>query len=287
MTEILYKVGFGAQRTSHEVYVIGEEGDGWLASFQYKKQATEWIKDKDDLVIIPSVYPFSLSRALANTRAFLKQIKHQTKADDLLFCFSSNNNFRNNSTTFIKYKGNRENFIRPFHFDSIKNFLLSNYSYVYFKEYNLEADDLLAIYNTIYLKRHEGWKPVIVSQDKDLLQVPGIHLNMDTKNHEKYSKSGELFEIDVVEGNRSLYKQMLTGDIIDNIPGYKHLTGKNLKKSLVEKIDEFDDELDMYWWVCSCYEPYYLEEDIESIVYELGVCLYMKRDWNDTFRLPI
>ena len=49
---------------------------------------------------------------------------------------------------------------------------------------------------------------MIVSVDKDMLTLPGLHL-----------RDGELVEISRLEADRNFYRQVLTGDASDNYPG--------------------------------------------------------------------
>lgn len=65
---------------------------------------------------------------------------------------------------------------------------------------DVEGDDVLGI---LY---EEG--DVIVSIDKDMLTLPGLHL-----------RDGEVQEVSRLEADRNFYTQVLTGDSTDNYPG--------------------------------------------------------------------
>lgn len=65
---------------------------------------------------------------------------------------------------------------------------------------DIEGDDVLGV---LY---EEG--DVIVSIDKDMLTLPGLHL-----------RDGEILEVSRLEADRSFYGQVLTGDTSDNYPG--------------------------------------------------------------------
>jgi 5'-3' exonuclease len=70
-----------------------------------------------------------------------------------------------------------------------------------------EADDAIATAaSTAYLNDH----PIMVSIDKDFDQVEGLHYN--------FVKREEYF-VSTDQGMKSFYKQILTGDTIDNIIG--------------------------------------------------------------------
>jgi DNA polymerase-1 len=65
---------------------------------------------------------------------------------------------------------------------------------------DIEGDDVLGV---LY---EEG--DVIVSIDKDMLTLPGLHL-----------RDGERMEVSRLEADRNFYAQVLTGDTSDNYPG--------------------------------------------------------------------
>jgi DNA polymerase-1 len=65
---------------------------------------------------------------------------------------------------------------------------------------DIEGDDVLGV---LY---EEG--DVIVSVDKDMLTIPGLHL-----------RDGEVREVSRLEADRSFYGQVLTGDSTDGYPG--------------------------------------------------------------------
>jgi len=92
---------------------------------------------------------------------------------------------------------------------------------------------------------------ICVSNDKDLLQLPGWHYNFVTK---------QLKLVSPLEGLRAFYKQLILGDRTDNIPGYDgKLRGECPKfiAKLQEPIDEMTEEWDMYDYV---YEQYLLQQ---------------------------
>jgi 5'-3' exonuclease len=73
----------------------------------------------------------------------------------------------------------------------------------------MEADDALGI-NQRPLGLGKSPETIICSIDKDLMQIPGHHYNFVKK---------ELSYVTEFEGLRSFYKQILTGDSGDDIPG--------------------------------------------------------------------
>lgn len=80
-----------------------------------------------------------------------------------------------------------------------------------------EADDLIAAYATAALA--QGWEAVIVSSDKDLMQLirPGVSMYDPIKN--KPVDEARVFEKFGVGPDRVADVQALIGDSADNVPG--------------------------------------------------------------------
>ena len=91
----------------------------------------------------------------------------------------------------------------------------------------LEADDVMGILATSS-KIVKGDK-VIVSPDKDLLQIPGIHL-----------QKGKLEEVEPWQGERQLWFQVLMGDSTDGYPGCPGIGAVKAERILAEA-DERDE----------------------------------------------
>ena len=119
------------------------------------------------------------------------------------------------------YKANRNEADRPTNLAWAKRWAIAKLSNFYRK--GLEADDLLGIYT--------GKDTVIWSTDKDLRQIPGEHLDEETREiitvkaegrlEEKHwvTESGNKLNKIYFEGLIGLYFQMLIGDSTDNILG--------------------------------------------------------------------
>ena len=125
----------------------------------------------------------------------------------------SESNFRNAIAVTAPYKGNRTA-AKPHHYDLIRDRLLT-----YWEFHGIigqEADDSLAQEQT-----EKGDKTVIVSIDKDMLQVPGWHYNFVNRTMQKLT---------FFEGFRNFCVQMLMGDKVDNIIGLHRVGIKTAQK---------------------------------------------------------
>jgi DNA polymerase I len=94
----------------------------------------------------------------------------------------------------------------------------------------IEADDALSLENI----NTDGHNSVIVSIDKDLLQVPGVHYNF---------VKDEFIEVSEYLGMYNFYTQVLVGDSVDNVKGCKG-AGKKKAADLLDKCSTEDEMYD-------------------------------------------
>jgi DNA polymerase-1 len=114
-------------------------------------------------------------------------------------------NFRNRLATIKPYKGTRSVQAKPLMYNDIRQYLLDAWDAGVV--YGQETDDEMAIRQTIDVA--DGFKSVIVAVDKDMLQVPGWHLNPN-KGFKNIGKKEAVYR---------QYAQCITGDATDNIGG--------------------------------------------------------------------
>ena len=290
--EVCFRVSAGAQIRRWLIYEEGEKD--WIKAYQYKKDAVEWInrydtrseEDKKEdpwFNCVLDSKPTSEKFALINTKKFIDNIASKLRTDDILICFGSvtGENFRDELATFKKYKDRPKD--KPHHYNAVKNYIKITYPFLEVDD-PLEDDDVLASMSITFQKLAEidphAVIPVICSHDKDMKQVPGMHLHTDTM---------ELFEVSAVEGLRNFYKQLISGDPTDTIPGIYQITGKKNSKEYAKHIDTLEDEYDMYNFVANLYATSlgtYRESDLDCILWEIGNLLYLKRNWYETWEIP-
>ena len=115
---------------------------------------------------------------------------------EMVMALGSNTNFRYSISS--TYKSNRRKYRRPAGYAKLREWLSETWPIVRYK--NLEADDAIGI----SVKKDD----VIVSGDKDLKTIPGLHL-LDE----------EIVEITERQADMNFYKQILVGDRADNFFG--------------------------------------------------------------------
>lgn len=110
-------------------------------------------------------------------------------------------NFRDQ--IYDAYKANRKDKPKPRHLSFCRDYLIINYNAI--ESFGAEADDYIATRAT-----ELGEDAIIVSVDKDFLQVPCTFYNF---------VKGEFTRVTPEQGMQFFYKQILTGDTVDNIKG--------------------------------------------------------------------
>lgn len=169
-------------------------------------------------------------------------------------------NFRNTLAKTAVYKGNRTQ-PKPKHLPVVRKHLLQEWKAVLSK--GEEADDAIAIEAT--KQQHQC---CIVSIDKDFMQVPCHIFNFVKREHTF---------IEPFEGLRNFYKQILTGDAVDNIIGI-HGIGPVKATKLLE---ECTTEREMY---NVCVEAFH---GAEERVIENGQLLWLRRQDKQIWAPPL
>ena len=209
--------------------------------------------------------PWPLVQARVDTHIDL--ILEATEADTWQGYLTGSGNFRDEIATIKPYKGHRDRSDRPFWYPGIYNYLRDQRRAIVV--HGMEADDQLSIEHS-----NSDFDTIICSCDKDLLQVPGWHYTWLDHGSQEEPRPFFLEEID---GLRNFYRQLLTGDRVDNILG---LFGVGNKAACVKRLDQYTTELEMFREVKEQYElrfgTYW-----DMFMCENGRLLWMKRTHDD------
>lgn len=165
------------------------DGDifAYRAAFSCEDLDIEDAIDKVDDLLQTSIYYCVLEYDVEDYQVFL----------------TGKGNFRYDIAVTNEYKGNRKNTEKPQHLEDIRKHMINEWDAVVSK--GEEADDLIAIAAT-----EIGPEAIVVTVDKDMLQIPCRHYNPVKNTHTVVS---------VFDAMKFFYKQILTGDRADNILG--------------------------------------------------------------------
>jgi hypothetical protein len=210
-----------------------------------------------------------------------------TGSDEFSIFLSGENNFRYD--IYPEYKANRIA-PKPRHLLAVKQHLRDKYSAQVSD--GCEADDLLGIAQCDALNKRNGHftylggvpsETIICSIDKDLRMIPGWHYSFEIggkitrgpRAGETWVRPMEKVFVNEIEGLRTFYTQLLTGDSTDNVRGASGI-GKVKAAKILEGLET---EEELYRAV----ETYFSSEE-ELLM--TGQCLWIFRKPDDIWRIP-
>ncbi len=166
-------------------------------------------------------------QTVEKTDSFIRDILVFCGTESLKVFLTGKNNFREKVAVTQPYKGSRDSSKRPRYYKAIRDYLVDFYNAEVIDGY--EADDALGV--------AQNGETIIATIDKDLQQIPGLHLN--------FYKSSNLWEIKTVEedeASKFFWGQCLIGDKQDDIIGIPGLGEKKTEKLFAGKsVNELRD----------------------------------------------
>lgn len=213
---MVYRAGFAGEESSYRVVI--EDIEGMVEEI--------WLESADAIERYHSTHPgtrilererMSLSKPLPTVLDYLdtqiNSIMHEVKKEygsardySRHIVLSRGECFRHKIARVKPYKGNRFKGHKPVYYAQLRSYIIDTGNGYYVD--GREADDECSIIARRFAA--DGDKPVVCTIDKDLDQIPGLHYNYLSKQH--YSMS----DWDAVLW---FYRQVLSGDIVDNVPG--------------------------------------------------------------------
>lgn len=228
---LCYRAGFAAEKRKY--FDVRKPPSNGGLSFSLKKEALlkvpqeflDWERELEPL-----------ENALYNCKSLISTVvetvseTYQTDDIDYITYLSGNDevpNFRRELTP--DYKANRSEDHKPTHLEAIKEYLVREHSG--HLSQGCEADDFFG--QGCLDTKSKGRVPIIVSIDKDLRQISGVHLNL---------VSQEVSEVTPNVADLTFWRQMLEGDRADNIHGIPGVGPKKAAKCLPEGITNGEAE---------------------------------------------
>lgn len=245
----VYAAGFAVEHHEHTAL----DPDGWIIDqWKGKSGYNKWLKEnKDtphDLDVHSWVEEPDKAELILNLKR--KEIREVTRhAKQRWYLTKGSTLWRNDDARIQEYKGSRMDSAKPVYYDHLREYMKTAFRAKVLA--GMEADDGVAA-----LARENPGQVIVVSGDKDLRTVPGLHLNPTSG---KIQKGVEF--ISELEACRFLYAQMLMGDKTDDIKGLsgdrKH-PGWGPKKATAA-MEQYVTEHDMATFVAEQYAEKYPE----------------------------
>lgn len=223
------------------------------------EEPTEWENDMWTLHADFNLAKQTLENAI-------KHFYEKLNCDEIVIALDDKENFR--KTVYPDYKSNRKKIRKPITVKPLKDYLKSKYECVTYP--GLEGDDVLGILATSDKYKNNS---VILSSDKDMRTVPGLH-------HFIHDGSTEL--VDELTANYNFMYQTLVGDRTDNFPGVPGVGGVKAQRILANKngIEE------MWPAVVAEYKRAKLDEQ-EAITQARLARILRASDWDSENKKPI
>jgi len=195
-----------------------------------KRKYNKWFKEQTPVDQACIDYSFTeeqlpLSEAVIAFDGWLKKLTDLAGCDRRVLLLTKGGScFRTYRATLKKYKGNRDNLVKPPYYDELRNHLKKNLKAKTYQKW--EADDT-ACMSMAVSNAKPGTVAILAAIDKDLEQQEGRHINPNKKDEGVYV-------VTPFTGWYSFYKQMLMGDVADNIPGLPRIGEKKADKLLAD-----------------------------------------------------
>lgn len=214
---ILYAVALGSELKSPKTGIDGED---------------EFFQVKD----VGECYREVVSR--------LEAVTQEVRAEDALICLTPpGKSYR--YALLPSYKANRKAIRRPEVLVPLQAMVAERKPFRVLAVRGLEADDICGISSTS-LQKAKVREPIIVSIDKDMLQIPGLNYSWLTAA--RTQTVGVVHEVSGFEADRMHLYQTLIGDVVDNYTGCPGVGPKKAMR-LLESCVASQGELDWRWIV--------------------------------------
>lgn len=145
------------------------------------------------------------------------------KANGVYVCLTDREHKNFRKDIYPDYKANRNKLVKPVLLRELEQYLMDTCSVLILP--GLEADDVMGIYATNKRLLPAYDERIIVSADKDLNTVPGLHYNPNKSELGVYNVTQE-------EADRFFMTQTVMGDSTDNYPGCPNAGPKAAEKAL-------------------------------------------------------
>lgn len=263
---LVYAAGFSTEHTTYEA----EDG----RTYDKKSDIPEGAEFR------PLTQEEPVEHALALVKRSLLHIEREMDQKGIEFdklepILTGTDNWRDKIATLKVYKGNRIDKPKPVHYKAIRRYLRNRWGAVVVNGH--EADDELAM--QAYIEKDVG-APILVSQDKDLLTVPGRHFNY---------RRGEWRDVNQQQALVNFYRQILTGDASDHVGGCYRVGPKMAAAYIEDNVTAAEGWTRIkgaFWKSLGQPGCPYLGQDPDEVALETAQLLHLWRFPNDLWQPP-
>lgn len=272
---ILYAAGFAGQKTEMIVPALSNKTYKNITEVSHEDGYQAGMPVYSRTLLDPPEFFFHSAKRMIESQ--MEKITQKYDEDDahLTVFVDGNGNFRSRLATIKPYKGTRSSASKPLMFGDIRQYLLDVWkAEVVFDQ---ETDDALAIRQTEC--NAKGIKSVIVAVDKDMLQVPGIHLNPNKG----------FTHVTPEVGLARQYLQCVMGDPVDNIGGVYRIGEAKAKKIITPSMSEaqmWEATLKAYADSIDAHGDHYAGLSAEDAAIENMRLVYLLRSRGEELWLP-
>jgi len=207
-----------------------------------KRKYNKWFKEQSpvdqaciDYTFTEETLPFSEAKIAFD--GWLKKLTALAGCDRRVLLLTKGGScFRTYRATLKKYKGNRDNLVKPPYYDELRTHLVTKHKAKTYQKW--EADDTACMSMAVSNAKPDTIA-ILAAIDKDLEQQEGRHINPN-------KKAEGVYVVDSFTGWYSFYKQMIMGDVADNILGIPGVGEKKAIK-LLEPCKTINDLFQVTW----------------------------------------
>jgi len=204
-----------------------------------------------------------MEESIVSLGDYIEKARLRSGCDDVIYCLGAPSSSYFRKEQYPPYKAQRKDVKRA---DLVPHLRAWAETQTFKMKPQLEGDDVLGILQTKMVNT------VILSTDKDMLQIPGLHY-----------KNSEMKYVSVEDADRFFWTQILTGDTSDGYPGCPGIGAKRAEALLVG----ITDSAEAWRVIVGAYEAKGLTEG-DALVQARCARILRAEDWDfkrDTFKL--
>lgn len=285
---ISYRSSFSAEKTFYHLY---DNSGEYIDKFASAKLVNEHLEELSEFLMVdvegyykePEKVIGELDQAINACDLIIECIKKACLAKQYKFYLTGNDTYRSSIATLHKYKGNRDDTVKPKWIREVREHIKKEYEAITVDVW--EADDTLSV--GLWNSYRRGLKAVAANLDKDVMQAPGTHYDW-VKDSFQY--------ITPEEGLEWTFIQCLGGDMsVDNyegIPGVGKVKARKILKGCETERQMYDASMEAYReyfgdeYTYTSWDGEEVTKTAEELMLENLRLAYMLRRKDEEYKVP-